>query len=135
MKQTGLKETMDMRSLSNGMSADKIGEELSRLISELYPLCRSITGNGVRATLSILQQHIPLEIQEVPSGTKVFDWTVPKEWNIQDAYVKNSKGEKIIDFKKNNLHVLNYSVPVKKKVSLTELKEHLFTLPECPDWI
>jgi aminopeptidase-like protein len=78
---------------------------------------------------------MPVEIHEVPSGTQVFDWTVPKEWNIKDAYVKNSKGEKIIDFNKSNLHVLNYGIPVKKKVSLAELKEHIFTLPEHPDWI
>jgi aminopeptidase-like protein len=112
-----------------------IGEEICSLIAELYPICRSITGNGVRRSLAILKQHIPLEIHEVPSGTQVFDWTVPREWNINDAYVKDSKGEKIIDFGKSNLHILNYSIPVKKEVSLTELKEHLFTLPEHPDWI
>ena len=105
------------------------------LMHELYPICRSITGDGVRQTLNILQKDIPLDVHEVASGTKVFDWTVPKEWNIKDAYVKNSKGEKIIDFKKSNLHVLNYSVPVYKTVSLEELKKHLFTLPEHPDWI
>lgn len=126
---------MGIRGLRNEIRPEKIGGEVYQLISELYPICRSITGNGVRETLGILQQHIPLEIHEVPSGTAVFDWTVPKEWNIQDAYVKNSKGEKIIDFNKSNLHVLNYSVPVKKKLPLTELKEHLFTLPDYPDWI
>ncbi|MDN3510717.1 MAG: DUF4910 domain-containing protein [Candidatus Jettenia sp.] len=113
----------------------KTGLDMFNLISELYPICRSITGNGVRDTLMILQKHIPLITYEVPTGTKVFDWTVPKEWNIQDAYVKNSKGEKIIDFRKNTLHVLNYSVPVRKSVSLDELKEHLFTVPEYPEWI
>lgn len=113
----------------------KTGLDMFNLISELYPICRSITGNGVRDTLMILQKHIPLITHEVPTGTKVFDWTVPKEWNIQDAYVKNSKGEKIIDFRKNTLHVLNYSVPVRKSVSLDELKEHLFTVPEYPEWI
>jgi aminopeptidase-like protein len=111
------------------------GKEIYSLIAELYPICRSITGNGVRRSLAILKQHIPLEIHEVPSGTQVFDWNVPKEWNINDAYVRNTKGEKIIDFRKSNLHILNYSFPVKKEVSLTELKEHLFTLPEHPDWI
>ncbi|GAB60771.1 MAG: DUF4910 domain-containing protein [Candidatus Jettenia sp.] len=113
----------------------KTGLDMFNLISELYPICRSITGNGVRDTLTILQKHIPLITHEVPTGTKVFDWTVPKEWNIQDAYVKNSKGEKIIDFRKNTLHVLNYSVPVRKSVSLDELKAHLFTVPEYPEWI
>ena len=124
--------------VSHRMAQDQIaqaGKEMYGLMRELYPICRSITGNGVRQTLNILKKDIPLEVHEVASGTEVFDWTVPKEWNIKDAYVKNSKGERIIDFKKSNLHVLNYSVPVQKKVSLGELKEHLFTLPEYPDWI
>lgn len=112
-----------------------IGTRMYQLMTELFPICRSITGNGVRETLNIIKKHIPVTVHEVSSGTQVFDWTVPKEWNINDAYVKNSKGERIIDFRKNNLHVLNYSVPVKKKVSLKELKEHLFTLPEYPEWI
>lgn len=111
------------------------GEDLYNLIKKLYPICRSITGNGVRETLKIIQEHIPIEIHEVPTGTKVFDWTVPKEWNIKDAYIKNSRDEKIVDFQESNLHVLNYSVPVNKKVPLEELKKHLFTLPEHPDWI
>ena len=126
---------MDMRSLGDTISTEKIGDEIYGLISELYPLCRSITGNGVRESLRILQQHVPLEIHEVPSGTKVFDWTVPKEWNIRDAYVKNAKGERIIDFRKSNLHVVSYSVPIKERMSLAELKGHLFTIPERPDWI
>ena len=112
-----------------------IGKDIYELIQDLYPICRSITGNGVRETLNKIKQHIPLNISEVPTGTKVFDWKVPKEWNINDAYIKNSKGEKIVDFKKSNLHVLNYSIPIHKKISLTELKEHIFTLPEHPDWI
>jgi aminopeptidase-like protein len=106
-----------------------------QLIQRLYPICRSITGNGLRQTLHLLQEAIPLTVHEVPSGTQVFDWAVPPEWNIKDAYVKNARGEKVIDFKKLNLHVINYSVPVKKKVSLSELKEHLVTLPDHPDWI
>lgn len=113
----------------------QIGLEMHRLISDLYPICRSITGDGVRKTLHILQQLIPLEMHEVPTGTQVFDWTVPKEWNVQDAYVKNSFGEKVIDFQVSNLHLLNYSIPVYRKILLSELKEHLFTLPEYPDWI
>jgi aminopeptidase-like protein len=116
-------------------SSDQIGEKLYKLISDLYPICRSITGNGFRETLKILQQHIPLEIQEVPTGTEVFDWIVPKEWNIKDAYIKNSQGEKIVDFANSNLHIMNYSIPVHKKVSLPELQEHLLTIPEHPDWI
>jgi aminopeptidase-like protein len=112
-----------------------LGQAMHQLMAELYPLCRSITGDGVRKTLQILQQHIPVEIREVPTGTEVFDWTVPKEWNIRDAYIKNSKGEKVVDFQHCNLHVVNYSVPVHQKMSLEELKPHLHTLPESPQWI
>lgn len=126
---------MDINNIKSNITYKELGREMYYLITELYPICRSITGNGVRETLRILKNHIPLTVHEVPSGTQVFDWTVPKEWNIRDAYIKNSRGEKIIDFNKNNLHVLNYSMPVKKKVSLEELKEHLFTLPDYPDWI
>lgn len=104
-------------------------------IKQLYPICRSITGNGVRETLKILQEKIPLKIFEVASGTKVFDWTVPNEWNIKDAYIKDFNGKKIIDFKKSNLHILNYSVPINKKMPLDELKKHLYTLPDYPDRI
>lgn len=108
---------------------------MHELMTELYPICRSITGNGVRKTDEIISRHIPLEMYEVKSGTKVFDWTVPKEWNINDAYVISPKGEKIIDFKKSNLHVLNYSIPINAKMSLDELKPHLYTMPEIPDVI
>lgn len=104
-------------------------------IVELYPICRSITGDGLRETLRLLQREIPLELREIPTGTQVFDWTVPKEWNIRDAYVKNAKGERVIDFQKSNLHLVNYSVPVRRRMGLAELKEHLFTLPKHPDWI
>jgi aminopeptidase-like protein len=111
------------------------GEQMHDMIRELYPICRSITGNGVRETLRQVGEHVPLKIHEVPTGTQVFDWTVPKEWNIRDAYVKGPDGRKVIDFRNSNLHVLNYSVPVRKHVSLAELREHLFTLPDHPDWI
>lgn len=112
-----------------------LGQEMYALIAELYPLCRSITGDGIRETLRRLKRYIPLELYEVPTGTQVFDWTVPREWNIRDAWVKNSKGERVIDFRESNLHVVNYSLPVRKKISVEELKPHLFTLPEHPDWI
>jgi aminopeptidase-like protein len=112
-----------------------VGKRMHELIGELYPICRSITGHGVRETLSIIAKHIPCETVEVPTGTKVFDWTVPKEWNISDAYIKNAKGEKIVDFKNSNLHVLGYSKPVQGTVSLGELKKHLFTIPEHPQSI
>lgn len=105
------------------------------LIAELYPICRSITGNGVRQTLRRLQACVPLTVHEVPTGTRVLDWTVPDEWNIRDAYVKDSRGERVVDFRRSNLHVLNYSVPVHRTVSLQELRAHCFSLPDHPDWI
>lgn len=117
------------------INEDKIGNDMYDLIVTLYPICRSITGNGVRQTLKIIQKYVPIEIHEVKTGTKVFDWTIPKEWNIKDAFVKNAKGQKIIDFKNSNLHILNYSIPINKKMSLQELKLHLFTLPEFPNYI
>lgn len=103
-------------------------------MADLYPICRSITGAGIRATLKRLP--IPLELHEVPTGTPVLDWTVPKEWNIRDAYVKNvQSGEKVIDFQAHTLHILNYSIPFRGVLTLDELKPHLFSLPEHPDWI
>lgn len=127
--------TQDWESVASVQDSAVIGQEIYRLVCQLYPICRSITGNGIRETLRILQEHIPLEIHEIPSGTPVFDWVVPKEWNIKDAYVKDFQGRKVVDFQKSNLHVLNYSIPVSTKVSLSELKQHLYTLPEHPDWI
>ena len=117
------------------LKAGAIGEQMYGLVKDLYPICRSITGNGVRKTLERISQEVPVTVHEVPSGTAVFDWTVPREWNIQDAYIITPTGEKIAEFRKHNLHVLNYSVPVNKKVMLDELKQHLFTLPDHPDWI
>jgi aminopeptidase-like protein len=114
---------------------ESLGQRMHALIGELYPICRSISGDGVRETLQRLLRLIPLTVHEVPSGTQVFDWTVPREWNIRDAYVKSSQGERVIDFQKSNLHVLNYSVPVHERMSLDELKLHLVTLPDHPDWI
>lgn len=111
------------------------GRELHDFARTLYPICRSITGNGIRETLRLISERIPLQIFEIPSGAQVFDWTVPKEWNIRDAYVKDSAGKRVIDFQKHNLHVVNYSVPVHARISLEELKSRIFTLPEHPDWI
>lgn len=106
-----------------------------RLMGELFPICRSITGDGVRKTLRILQNHIPLAISEVPSDTQVLDWTVPKEWNIRDAYILDELGRKVVDFKDNNLHVVGYSVPVDRYVTLEELQQHLHSIDELPDAI
>lgn len=114
---------------------ENVGGKMFELIVSLYPLCRSITGNGVRETLKMLKEIIPLEVHEIPTGTAVFDWIIPKEWNIRDAYIKNSRGERIVDFQKSNLHVVNYSVPINEKMPFRELKNHLFTLPEYPEWI
>ena len=112
-----------------------IGNDMYELMERLYPITRSITGEGVRKTLKIFQDSIDLQIHEVPTGTKVFDWTVPEEWNIDDAYIMNKNGEKIVDFKKSNIHILQYSEKIEKKVGLEELKKHIFTLPEQPDTI
>ena len=112
-----------------------LGENMYQFAAELYPICRSITGNGVRETLRRVGNHIPLRVHEVPTGTPVFDWAVPKEWEIRDAYVKNSRGVRVIDFQKCNLHVLNYSTPVSARLRLADLKPHLFSLPEHPEWV
>jgi len=113
-----------------------VGNQIFKLIRTLYPICRSITGNGVRETLSIIKKHIPdMKIFEVPTGTRVFDWTVPKEWNIRDAYVIDPDGNKVIDFQKSNLHVVGYSTPISKTVSLEELQNHLYSIPEQPNAI
>jgi aminopeptidase-like protein len=109
-----------------------IGEEIHALAAEIYPICRSITGDGVRATLDHLAGHIDLEVHEVPTGTPVFDWTIPREWRIRDAYIKNAAGERVVDFQRCNLHVLNYSQPVHDRLPLAALKEHIFTLPDQP---
>jgi aminopeptidase-like protein len=121
--------------LRGGFDAATAGPAMHALVRELYPLCRSITGDGVRRTLARLQQEIPLEVHEVPSGTQVFDWTVPREWNIRDAYVKDARGERVIDFRRHNLHVVGYSTPVRATMSLADLRPHLHTLPQQPDLI
>jgi aminopeptidase-like protein len=118
-----------------GQQPENTGIEMHQLMSDLFPICRSITGNGVRQTLRRIQEEIPLQVHEVPSGTKVFDWTVPREWNVQDAYVRNSAGEKVIDFRRSNLHILHYSTPIRRTMPLSELREHLFSIPEHPKWI
>ena len=109
------------------------GQKLHQFAAQLYPICRSITGDGLRRTLAMIADRIPLKISEVATGTAVFDWAVPKEWNIRDAYIKDSAGRRVVDFRENNLHVLNYSTPIHTTLPLSKLKEHLFTLPEHPD--
>ncbi|MCG8604148.1 DUF2172 domain-containing protein, partial [bacterium] len=116
-------------------NCSEIGEQMYDLCVELFPICRSLTGDGVRKTLSIIKKkHLPdLRLFEVPTGTVCFDWTVPMEWNIQDAYVIDPDGDKILDFHDSNLHVVGYSTPVDRIVSLDELQRHLHSLPEQPD--
>lgn len=110
-------------------------DEMNKLFDRLFPICRSITGPGVRETIAILQEYLPLEQFAVPTGTKVFDWEVPREWRIREAWLKGPNGETIVDFKEHNLHVVNYSVPVNQKLSLEELKEHLYSVPNLPEAI
>lgn len=112
-----------------------IGKDLHRFAADLFPICRSITGDGIRQTLALVHERIPLQTVEVPSGTPVFDWTVPKEWNIRDAYIAEPRGKRVVDFRHCNLHVMNYSIPVHATMPLSELRLHLFTIPERPDWI
>jgi aminopeptidase-like protein len=121
--------------LTQTVSLEDAGRRMYDLITELYPICRSMTGDGVRRTLGIIGKANPLQVHEVRSGTPVFDWTVPKEWNIRDAYIKDSRGRKVVDLAHSNLHVVGYSLPVRRTMSLAELKKNLFSLPARPDWI
>jgi aminopeptidase-like protein len=115
--------------------ADDVGSEILALAARIFPICRSITGDGVRQTLREVAAHIDLDIHEVATGTPVLDWTIPREWNIRDAWIKNERGEKIVDFNRSNLHVMSYSVPVRQRMSLAELKQHIHTVPDQPDLI
>lgn len=126
---------MSLRRVIEGRDPEKLGKELHAFAVELFPICRSITGEGIRRTLDLIGERIPLQTFDVPTGTQVFDWTVPKEWNIRDAYIQSPDGARVIDFRQNNLHVMNYSAPIRAKMSFAELRPHLFTLPDRPDWI
>ncbi len=126
---------MNISAMPSDEAFSSVGGEMHRWMAELFPICRSITGNGVRETLKQIEKRIPLTVHEVPSGTQVFDWKVPLEWNIRDAYIKNLRGERVVDFQRSNLHVVSYSQPVKRRMALSELKEHLHSLPDRPDWI
>ena len=110
-------------------------ELIEDYFDRLWPICRSITGNGLRQSYKILQELIPLELEEIPSGTKCFDWTVPKEWNIKEAYIITPGGDKICDLAVCNLHVVNYSVPVNMEITYDELCAHLHYIKSFPEAI
>jgi aminopeptidase-like protein len=133
--ETSKEKTMGLLKEFDSGNSPRRGDDLYRFAEELFPICRSITGDGIRETLTRIKKHIPLQISEVASGTEVFDWTVPREWNIRDAHIKDSTGARVVDFKQSNLHVVNYSLPVRGTFSLEQLRPHLHTLPEHPDWI
>lgn len=113
----------------------EIGKSMLALIRELYPIGRSITGPGLRATVARLSEIVPLQITEVPSGTQVFDWTVPDEWSVEEAFIETATGHRVVDLKVSNLHVVGYSLPIDAEMTLAELRPHLHSLPEHPDWI
>ena len=109
--------------------------KIEQYFDRLWPINRSLTGNGNRETLKILSELVDLKVTEVPSGTQCFDWTVPPEWNVMEAWVKDSTGKKIIDFAENNLHLLGYSEPFQGRLSFEDLKGHLYSLPDQPGLI
>jgi len=121
--------------LIDGLDIDHLGRAMRAQIEELYPICRSITGNGVRETLRHVGAVVPIDVLEVASGTPVLDWTVPPEWNVRDAYIEDASGNRVVDFRASNLHVVSYSVPVHARLSRQELDEHLYSLPDRPSLI
>ena len=126
---------MDVSELARTADLPELGTAMLDLMGDLFPICRSITGAGLRETLGRIGKVVPLELTEVPTGTTAFDWTVPKEWNVRDAWVADSTGRRVIDFQQSNLHVVNYSGPVRRRLTLDELRPHLHTLPEHPSWV
>ena len=122
-------------SMVQSLVSPGVGAEIYALADEIYPICRSITGNGVRETLDIVGRHVPIERTELATGTKVLDWEVPREWNIADAYIADSQGNRLIDFRQSSLHVVSYSQPVRARMGLDDLRAHIFTLPDQPDLI
>lgn len=121
--------------LRERFDSERLGREMHALMRELYPICRSITGEGVRQSLRRLKERIPLQLVEVPTGTRVLDWEVPREWNIHDAWIEAPDGSRVVDFADHNLHLVGYSAPVRRRMPLEELEKHLHSLPDRPDWI
>jgi aminopeptidase-like protein len=134
-RRAGIDAALEIGRLAGSLDADRLGGEMHALVRELYPVCRSITGEGLRLSLRTLGRLAPLELHEVPSGTQVFDWVVPKEWNLRAARLTAPDGTVIADADRLNLHVLNYSVPFRGKVPLEELQRHLHSIPEKPDLV
>jgi aminopeptidase-like protein len=126
---------VNLREALKDVRRDELGRSMIELMSELFPICRSITGAGLRETLARIDKIVPLELTEVPSGTQVFDWTVPREWNVRDAWVADRTFRRVIDFRSSNLHVVNYSGPVRRQLTLSELRPHLHTVPDHPAWV
>ena len=121
--------------LTEGLDPAQAGADAYELARELFPLPRSLTGDGVRETLRLVGELVPLEVTEVPTGTPIFDWTAPREWNVADAWIADSAGRRIVDARASNLHVLGYSRPVRESMTGAELLEHLHSLPDQPEWV
>jgi aminopeptidase-like protein len=122
-------------STTEDLDVRRAGRDMHAFMTELFPICRSISGEGLRRTLRMIEERVPIEIHEVVTGSTAFDWTVPNEWNIRDAYIMDGTGRRLVDFRSSNLHVMSYSRPVRARMTLGELRPHLHTLPEHPDWI
>lgn len=129
------RSTAELASILAKADFDSLGKEMYSLAERMFPICRSISGDGLRKSLRMLGDSVPMRIHEVPTGTKVFDWEIPREWSINDAYVQNSVGERVIDFQETNLHVVGYSIPFSGTMTLEQLRPHLHTVEEHPDWI
>ena len=112
-----------------------VGREMYAFLADLFPICRSITGDGLRQTLKMIGARVPIEVHEVPTGSPALDWSVPNEWNIRDAYIKDGRGRRVVDLRSSNLHVMGYSRPIRARMRLSELRDHLHTLPDHPDWV
>ena len=119
--------------MTTALEPTSVGRDAYELMERLFPLCRSLTGDGVRATFDVLEERIPITRVEIPSGTQLFDWVVPDEWNVRDAYIVGPGGTRVVDYQQSSLHVVSYSEPIRAMIPLDELRERLHTLPEQPD--